>query len=61
MLLDGVLACVASSELFACRYHLYPLGLVLLQVAFLVFPSSTLSYKARRQVLGALFTVLKAG
>lgn len=42
-------------------YHFYPLGLLLFQALFLVFPSSSLTYKARRQVLKAFVTVLKAG
>ncbi|CDJ66016.1 SPX domain-containing protein, putative [Eimeria necatrix] len=42
-------------------YHFYPLGLLLLQLLLLLFPSRALTYKARRQVLGAFFTVLKAG
>ncbi|CDI76623.1 hypothetical protein EAH_00018850, partial [Eimeria acervulina] len=42
-------------------YHYYPLGLLLLQLLLLLFPSRSLSYKARRQVLEAFFAVLKAG
>ncbi|KAL8434659.1 hypothetical protein ACSSS7_003057 [Eimeria intestinalis] len=42
-------------------YHLYPLGLLLLQAIFLLIPSRALSYKARKQVLAVFFSVLKAG
>ncbi|KAL8432601.1 hypothetical protein Efla_002833 [Eimeria flavescens] len=42
-------------------YHVYPLGLLLLQLIFLVFPSRALSYKSRRQVLAVFISVLKAG
>ncbi|KAL8448356.1 hypothetical protein Emed_003886 [Eimeria media] len=43
------------------RYHLYPLGLLLLQAIFLLIPSRALSYKARKQVLAVFFSVLQAG
>ncbi|KAL8274998.1 hypothetical protein Esti_001054 [Eimeria stiedai] len=42
-------------------YHLYPLGLLLLQAIFLLIPSRALSYKARKQVLAVFFSVLQAG
>ncbi|XP_026194430.1 uncharacterized protein LOC34618199 [Cyclospora cayetanensis] len=56
-LADARLRLMGGSQM----YHIYPLGLLLLQLLLLLIPSRSLTYRARRQVLAELYTVLKAG